>query len=99
MSEQVSSTIGLFPAVEPSLSLMHSPEATLLTRNLPAAAVEAVKVHSWLFLVASPQLYCWSWVPETVVELGTSMHLALMVLTSWYWPVFRWWTFQVAVAH
>src|SRR5215469_2631647 len=29
MSEQVSSTIGLPPAVEPSLSLMHSPLATL----------------------------------------------------------------------
>src|SRR5690242_4248454 len=37
MSEQVSSTIGLLPAVEPSLSLTHSPIATLFTRYLPEA--------------------------------------------------------------
>src|SRR5690349_20949791 len=35
MSEHVSSTIGLFPAVELSLSLRHKPVATFCTRNLP----------------------------------------------------------------
>src|SRR5690348_14506866 len=35
MSEQVSSTIGLVPAVEPSLSLTHRPVPTLLMRYLP----------------------------------------------------------------
>ncbi len=81
MSVQVSSTIGLLPAVEPSLSLMHSPEATLLTRNLPDAAVEAVKVQSWLVLVPSPQPYCCSWVPLVVVPLGTSMQRVELPLT------------------
>jgi hypothetical protein len=78
-SEQVSSTIGLLPAVEPSLLLRHSPLATLLTRYFPDAA-EAVKFHSCCGLVPSPQPYCCSWVPETVDELGTSMHRVLLTL-------------------
>jgi hypothetical protein len=58
MSEHVSSTIGLLPAVEESLSLMHRPLETLLTRNLPAAAAEAANVHSWLVFRPFPQPYC-----------------------------------------
>src|SRR3954447_26306665 len=85
MSEQVSSTIGLLPAVEPSLSLTHRPDATLLTRYLPDA-VEAVKVQSWLLLVPSPQPYCCNWVPDVVDELGTSMQRVLLPLTRLYWP-------------
>jgi hypothetical protein len=54
MSEQLSSTIGLLPAVEPSLLLMQSPVAALLTRYLPAAAVEAVTDQVWLAL--APQV-------------------------------------------
>src|SRR3954467_7691096 len=57
-SEHVSSTIGLLPAVEPSLSLTHSPVATDCTRYFPDAAAEAVNVHNWLVFVPSPQPYC-----------------------------------------
>src|SRR5262245_46124500 len=48
MSEQVAWTIGLLPAVEPSLSLMHIDVAAFTTRYFPAAADEAVNVHNWL---------------------------------------------------
>ena len=94
MAAQGSSTIGLFPAVEPSLVLTHRPDAAFRTRYLPAAAVEAVNVQSWLALVASPQFHCWSWVPDVVDELGTSMHLVLLTFTRLYWPVFRATTFH-----
>jgi hypothetical protein len=88
-SEQVSSTIGLLPAVEPSFVLMHSPDTTLLTRYLPAAAVEAVNVHSCGGLRPSPQPYCCSWVPETVDELGTSIQRVLLTLARLNWPLPR----------
>ena len=82
MSEQVSWTIGLSPAVEPSLSLMHRPLPTLTTRYLPDAADEAVNVHCWLVCVprrsrtAAAARRTWS------SRTGTSMHLPLLTLTS-----------------
>ncbi len=98
MSEQASCTIGLLPAVEPSLSLRHRPLEALFTRYLPAAAVDAVNVQVWLVL--PPHVYCHNWVPDAVVALGTSTHLPLLTLAS-AWPPFCaatrncWW---VAVA-
>src|SRR5689334_20012239 len=76
-SEQVSCTTGLLPAVDPSLLLMHRPVATPVTRNLPLAAADAVNVHCWLVFVPSPQPHCWSCVPETVDDDGTSAHRVL----------------------
>src|SRR5215470_2372310 len=48
MSEHGSWMMGLPPAVEPSLSLMHRLVATLRMRYLPEAAEDAVKVQDWL---------------------------------------------------
>src|SRR4051794_39196647 len=50
MSEQVSCTIGLLPAVEPSWSLTHSPLSALVITYLPAAAADAENDHVWLVL-------------------------------------------------
>jgi hypothetical protein len=81
MSLQVSWTVGLLPAVEPSLLLTHRLLAVLVTRNLPLAAAEAVNVHCWLVFVPSPQPHCCSCVPDTVDEDGTSAHLVLPTFT------------------
>src|SRR6185312_10550944 len=89
MSEQVSSTIGLLPAVDPSLSLMHSPVATDFTRYFPDAAVDAVNVHSWFTFVPSPHPYCCNWVPETVLDEGTSMQRVELTFARLNWPFAR----------
>src|SRR5689334_3262014 len=93
MSEQVSCTIGLFPAVDPSRLLMHRPVATLRIRNLPDAADEALTVQSWLTLVPSPQPYCCNCRPDVLAALGTSMHRPLLPLARVNWPAadtFHW---------
>src|SRR5262245_267439 len=83
MSEHVSSTIGLPPAVEPSLSLTHRLVATLTTRYLPDAADEATNVH-WRFACGVPTEYCGNGVPDVVDDAGPSMHLPRPTLTGWY---------------
>jgi hypothetical protein len=86
MSEHVSWTMGLLLAVDPPWSLMHSPVATLLTKYLSEAAVEAVKVHNWLILVPLPQPYCCNCSPDVAAPLGTSTQRVLLTLTRLYWP-------------
>jgi hypothetical protein len=80
-SAQASWTMGLFPAVEPSLSLAHSPLAALVMVYLPGAAVEPVKAQRWLGLVPSPHPHCWSCIPEVAEPDGTSAQRVLARLT------------------
>src|SRR6185312_4014743 len=58
MSEQVSCTTGLLPAVDPSRLLTHRPETPLVTRNLPDAAPDAANDHCCGAFVPSPQPHC-----------------------------------------
>src|SRR6185503_7517013 len=74
-SAQVSWTIGLLPAVDPSLSLMHR---LLAMRYFPP---EAVNDHCWLAFVPSPQPHCCSCRPDVVAQDGTSTQRPLPTLT------------------